>query len=473
MDIALANSEIPLMSALEHLAPFLPGKDGPWDAHAAAHLVRRAGFAASKPEIDRAVKEGPAATVDALFTEAPEQENEFQETFSRISGQLLDFSDATQLQTWWIYRMLRTRTPLREKLTLFWHGHFATNYNKVEEVALMHKQCEMLRKLAWGDFRELAQAISRDPAMLIYLDGESNTRENPNENYGRELLELFTLGHGNYTEADVRAAARAFTGWGRDGEKFIFNAEMHDDGPKEFLGQKGNFDGGDIVDAVAKHPATARYIAGKLLKFFACPEPARAAVAEAGEIFTQCGRNIKDFLHHVFLSKYFYSSACRRTRIASPVEYVVGVCRALGARITAGDLRQYLVDMGQELFAPPNVKGWDGEKKWINAAAWAARLAFAQHIAELPQENALGERFDVTPLVPADMSEPPKIVDALAEFLLEGTLPAGKQKELAEFLPMTDEGDKSEQFGQDADFRQQQVKALVGVILSLPEFHAY
>src|SRR5262249_14433655 len=161
----LAKPEIPLMFALEQLAPFQPGKDGPWDARAAAHLLRRAGFGASKPEIDRAVKQGLAATVDALFAEAPEQENEFPETFSGISGQLLDFSDATQLQTWWIYRMLRTRTPLREKLTLFWHGHFATNYNKVEEAALMHKQCEMLRKLAWGDFRELVQAISRDPAM--------------------------------------------------------------------------------------------------------------------------------------------------------------------------------------------------------------------------------------------------------------------------------------------------------------------
>jgi uncharacterized protein (DUF1800 family) len=461
------------MQATSQLAPFVPGRDGRWDHRAAHHLFRRAGFGASKAEIDRAVEQGLAATVETLFAEAPEQEAEFQETFQRISGHFADFSDAAHLQTWWVYRMLRTRSPMREKLALFWHSHFATSYNKVEEIALMHQQCEMLRKLAWGDFRDLLHAVSRDPAMLVYLDGETNTRENANENFGRELLELFTLGHGHYHEGDVRAAARAFTGWGRDGDKFVFTADQHDSGAKEFLGQKGPFDGGDILDILVKQPATARHLARKLLIFFVCPEPASNVVAEAAVPFTESRLNVKAFLRQIFLSKYFFSPACRRTRIASPAEFVIGACRSLGARLSAQDLRQNLVDMGQELFAPPNVKGWDGEKKWINSTTWAARQAFAKRISELPQESALGPRVDLADIVPGDLAEPPRIVDLIAGFLLDGDLSSERRKEVTEFLVTTDEGDKHDQFANDAEFRRQQVAALVGVVLSLPEYHAW
>jgi len=459
------------MPPFVQLSPFVPGKDGAWDERAARHLLRRAGFGSTKADVDRAVKQGVSATVERLFAETPEQEAEFQDTFQRISGQFADFSDAAQLQAWWVYRMLRTRTPLREKLTLFWHSHFATSYNKVEEISLMHQQCETMRKLAWGDFRDLLHAISRDPAMLVYLDGETNTRENPNENFGRELLELFTLGRGNYQESDVRAASRAFSGWGRDGEKFVFTADQHDDGPKEFLGKKGNFDGGDILDILIKQPATARFVARKLLMFFTCPEPSEEVVSETGAAFAEARLNVKGFLRQVFCSKFFYSDACRRTRIASPTEFAIGACRTLGARLTAQDVRQNLTDMGQELFAPPNVKGWDGEKKWINSATWAARLALAKKVAELPQESTLGARMDLGPLVAKEESDPAKVVDVLVDLLLDGQLTAEKRSELAEFLITNDEGDKRDQFGQDADFRRQQVGAVVGLILSLPEYH--
>src|SRR5262245_32534275 len=222
-----------------HFAPYQPGRDGPWDGRAAAHLLRRAGFGAAPQEVEQAVKAGPAAAVRGLFAEAPDQEKEFQETFARLNGAFADFADPAQLQAWWCYRMLRTRTPLREKLTLFWHGHFATSAAKVGDMYLMHLQCETLRAHALGPFRALLWAMCQDPALLAYLDADSNTREQPTENFARELLELFTLGPGHYAEQDVREAARALTGISREGARFVVRGEAHDRGDKEFLGEQG------------------------------------------------------------------------------------------------------------------------------------------------------------------------------------------------------------------------------------------
>src|SRR5262245_22217621 len=220
----------------EQLAPFIPGEDGSWDTRTAAHLLRRAGFGASSQEIQQAVTNGLEAAVEDLFDDAESEEAEFQDTFKRISGSFIEFGDAGALQAWWCYRMMKTNVPLREKLTLFWHGHFATSIAKVEDTYLMHKQIETIRSHAWGNLRDLVAAIARDPAMLVYLDGDSNTKEHPNENFARELMELFTIGIGNYTEHDVLEAARAFTGWQRTNQaQFTFNPDLHDGKRKEFL----------------------------------------------------------------------------------------------------------------------------------------------------------------------------------------------------------------------------------------------
>jgi uncharacterized protein (DUF1800 family) len=456
-----------------HLAPHLPGKDGPWDARAAAHLLRRAGFGAAPDEVERAVKQGLDAAVEKLFDGDRGQEAEFQQTFKRISGTFVDFGDAAQLQAWWCYRMRQTRTPLCEKLTLFWHGHFATSFNKVEDLHLMHRQCETLRRLACGDFRDLVLAVSRDPAMLVYLDGESNTKEHPNENYARELMELFTIGIGNYTEKDVQEAARAFTGWHRDGAKFVFNPDAHDDGSKQFLGKRGTLDGTDVIDVLLEQPALPRFLARKLLVFFACPEPPEAVLAEAADLLGRSRLNLRTFLTGLFTSKFFYAKACRRTRIASPAELVIGTARSLGLRLAAPELRDNLNAMGQELYAPPNVKGWDGEKKWINATTWAARQAFAQRVADLASDGEFGPNLDVGKLVPEEMNDPEKVADLLVERLLEGDLPKEKRAEVARFLITGPEGEKPEQFRDDAGFRVQQVRAALGVIVSLPEYHTY
>ena len=261
------------------------------------------------------------ATVESLFDEATDEEDAYQKTFEAINGRLLNFGEIEPEQAWWVYRMMTTRAPLREKLTLFWHGHFATGYEKVDSPRLMHQQIETIRRHAWGNVRDLTLAIARDPAMVVWLDGESNTKEHPNENFARELMELFTCGIGHYTENDVQEAARAFTGWHRDGAEFAFQADDHDPGRKHFLGKSGRFDGGDVIDILMQQPATLHFLARKLLRFFAAPEPPEPVVAAAAELLDRTRLDVKWFLRELFQSRYFYSPECYRTRIASPAEF--------------------------------------------------------------------------------------------------------------------------------------------------------
>ncbi len=455
-----------------HLAPWSPGGSDAFDARKAAHLLRRSGFGAPPADVEKAVKEGLEATVEALFEAADDEDRDFARTFEAISGTLEDFEDTDRLRAWWVYRMVRTRVPLREKLTLFWHGHFATSNEKVENTHLMHRQVETIRRLALGNFRELALAMARDPAMLIWLDGDKSTKAHPNENFARELMELFTCGIGHYTEADVQAAARAFTGWNRDEAEFAFKAEEHDAGRKRFLGRSGRFDGGDIVDILMQEPATARHVAARLLRFFAAPEPPPEVVDEAAALLERTRLDVKWFLRELFQSRYFYSPACYRARISSPVEFVVGTVRTLGVRWAAPQLVERLNAMGQALLAPPNVKGWDGEARWINSNTWAARTASARLIAQLDGENPFAANLDLPSLVSSKSREPSEVVDRLAEVLFQGDLAPDPRRELAEFLLTADDGEASQAFRDDDEVRARKTRALVGLMLALPEYHA-
>jgi uncharacterized protein (DUF1800 family) len=335
------------------------------------------------------------------------------------------------------------------------------------------RQNDTFRTHAWGNFRDLALAMCRDPAMQLYLDLDTNTKEHPNENFAREILELFTLGIGNYTEKDVREAARAFTGWQDDGSTTFFKAEAHDNGEKDFLGQQGRFNDSDIIDILMQHPALPRFIARKLLVFFACPEPPDEVVSEAADIFKSSDLNIRSFLSTLFLSKFFYGPHCRRTRISSPVEYVIGICRMLEVRFPALQVPDHLMAMGQELFAPPNVKGWDGEKRWINATTLAARSAFASQLVEKISTNEFGPHLDLNRLVPEQLNQPKLIVDLLADRVLEGRLESDKRQPIAHFLITKNGESRLEGFRNDGEFREQQIRAALGTMLSLPEFFAY
>ena len=293
--------------------------------------------------------EGMEQTVESLFDEATEEEDFHQKTFKSINGPLMNFGDIEAEQAWWVYRMMTTRAPLREKLTLFWHGHFATSFEKVDNSRLMHQQVETIRRHAWGNVRELTLAIARDPAMVVWLDGESNTKEHPNENFARELMELFTCGIGHYTESDVREAARAFTGWHREKTQFAFSAGEHDAGRKHFLGKLGRFDGSDIIDILMQQPATLHFLARKLLRFFAAPEPPEPVIAAAAALLDRTRLDVKWFLRELFQSRFFYSRECYRTRIASPVEFAVGTIRTMSAVWPAPEVVEFLGRMDQRL----------------------------------------------------------------------------------------------------------------------------
>jgi uncharacterized protein (DUF1800 family) len=458
--------------AADFFAP-LPIADGQFDRRLAAHLLRRAGFAPNEGDLDLAVERGLEATVDQLLADDAEQESDFDRIFDGTAGSLLNVADPSQVQAWWIHRMVCTRSPLREKLALFWHGHFATSVHKVEDGVLMLRQIDTLRRLACGNFRDLVLAMARDPAMLVWLDGESNGREHPNENFARELMELFTCGIGHYDERDVREAARAFTGWHREGTEFAFHPDDHDFDRKSMLGKSGRFDGGDVIDLLMQQPATPRFIAGKLLRFFACAQPSEEAVDEAGRLLDQTQLDIKWFLRELFLSAYFYSEACYRRRIASPVEFAVGVVRSLGARMPAQELNEHLQAMGQELLAPPNVKGWDGERAWINSSTLPARRTFAETLCGLYSENPYGPHLPLEQIVPPELDDPRAVVARLADVLFQGELAEPSRREMAEFLVSTDEGPNADAFRDNEDFRFAKTREALAVMLTLPEYHAW
>ncbi|HTI51712.1 MAG TPA: DUF1800 domain-containing protein [Planctomycetaceae bacterium] len=460
--------------ARKFFEPFAPDTANPFDARKAAHLLRRAGFGAPPAQVAAAVERGLEATIDELFADADDEEQEFQRTFNAINGKLVNAGDPGVCQSWWVYRMLTTRVPLREKLTLFWHGHFATSIHKVEDTQLMLQQIETLRRLGFGSFRELVVAVARDPAMIVWLDGEANNKEHPNENFARELMELFTCGIGNYMEKDVLEAARAFSGWHRAGTTFSFNAAEHDQGVKNILGRRGKFDGGDVIDLLMAQPATPRFIARKLLRFFALPNPPDDVVAEAAELYDRTQLNTRLFLRELFQSQYFFSDDCVRTRIASPVEFVIGTVRTLNVRQSAADLIDDLNSMGQELLAPPNVKGWDGEEKWINSTTLAARLTYAR---SLPEKNSEGNSFNphcpVEQFVPLESKSPASIVEKLSQLLLQGEISPETRGDLEKFLTAGDDGPSPEAFRDDEGFRATKVRQLLGVMLALPEYQAY
>ena len=279
--------------------------------------------------------------------------------------------ETKRLALWWADRMVTTPRPLEEKMTLFWHGHFATSESKVRDYRLMLAQNRMLRRLATGSFRDLLLGIMRDPAMLVYLDNGENVKDHPNENFGRELLELFTMGVGNYTERDIREASRAFTGWTNDVTSFRFDSELHDDGPKAFLGRKGRFGGEEIIEIILDQPATAEFIASKIYRFFVRDDisvPMREAL---GETLFESGYEIKPLLKTIFLSRDFYSSLSVGTQIKSPVQLVVSTYRKLGvSRVpTVPDFNQLTGRLGQSLLYPPNVAGWEGGRTWITPAS--------------------------------------------------------------------------------------------------------
>ena len=279
--------------------------------------------------------------------------------------------ETRRLALWWADRMVATPRPLEEKMTLFWHGHFATSESKVRDYRMLLAQNRMLRERATGNFREILLGIMRDPAMLVYLDNGKNIKQHPNENFGRELLELFTMGVGNYSEKDIREASRAFTGWTNDVLAFRFDKAVHDDGSKEFLGEKGRLGGEEIVDIILEQDVTAEFIASKIYRYFVRQGPSDAVRVKLGAILRDASYELKPLLRAIFLSRDFHSRPSVATQIKSPVQLFVSTYRKLGLERapTIPDFNLLTGRLGQTLFYPPNVAGWPGGRTWITPAS--------------------------------------------------------------------------------------------------------
>ena len=368
----------------------------PWDSTTAAHLMRRAGFSASPEELDQLVEIGFEATLNELLNYEEVDDSEMEEGLAEKNYPLTKVNNnnkirpnTSQMQRWWLFRMVNSKRQLLEKITYFWHDHFATSVKTVSQVApdghsYMMAQNDLLRKYALGNFKEMVEAITVDPAMLVWLDNRSNVKKRPNENWARELVELFTMGVGNYTDEDVMEAARAFSGWGLNTKtgKFTFYRNKHDFGMKMFLDVTGPLDGGDVIDIIFEKDVTAEFIARKLFKFFVYTEPSREVIVELADVFRKSGYEIRPLMRAIFEHPEFYSDRAYRSLIKSPVELFVGMLRELGMP-DPQFLPRYMIDTGQELFAPPDVSGWTSGVGWFNTATALARYNFFNFLTSL------------------------------------------------------------------------------------------
>jgi len=319
------------------------------------------------------------------------------------------FQKAFELRSWWLTEMLVTPSPLTEKMTLFWHNHFVSSQQKVRSPQLMYRQNALLRRHALGNFGRLLQAVARDPAMVIYLDSASNRKGQPNENFAREVMELFTLGEGHYTERDVKEAARAFTGWGIDPDRgeFVFRRLAHDDGVKTVLGRTGNLDGDAVLGVLLAQPQTAELIVAKLWREFVAPDPDPGEVRRIAQVFRDSGYEIRPALRALLTSDAFYDPGNRAALIKSPVELVVGTLRQFN--FATGEPLPFVLGvalLGQNLFSPPNVKGWPGGEMWINSTTLLARKAFLDRLFRVEETRAM--------MAEGGRLEPPKIAERMA-----------------------------------------------------------
>ncbi len=371
-----------------------------------AHLLRRFGLGASEAELDYYLKDGLNGAIDKLleYSDVDEGFDVEVEKFANQNGQI----QPQAVGAWWTLRMIATQRPLQEKMTVFWHDHFATSASKVQNGLTMHQHNEVLRANATGNFREFLTEISKDPAMLFWLDNQFNVKGKPNENFAREVMELFTLGVDNrYTETDIKEAARAFTGWsiGRVGNRgprpsqgFVFRPNQHDRGDKTVLGKSGPLTGEQVIDLLCEMPETSEYITKKIWEWFAYPNPDDFLITRIARKFQSENLSIKSLLKEMMKSSEFYSNKAERAIYKSPVDFTVVSLRQLGVAQVLGEamagnpenLRakvqpvtiayQSMKNMGMHLLFPPDVAGWETGPSWITSATMMERINWGNRL---------------------------------------------------------------------------------------------
>jgi uncharacterized protein DUF1800 len=487
------------------LAPYVPTDSDPFDDVKAAHLLNRACFGGTPDEIERVKKLGPERAVEWLmdFPDAPAEEqdddnnspdlssiagspSDFRQYYRQLRGKSADEKKQLQQQfmqanrqaveattQWWLNRLAFGKYPMQEKLTFFWHGHFTTSAKDERAALLMWKQNELLRQNAAGNFETFVRSISRDPAMLDYLNNNENRKAHPNENYARELMELFTLGIGNYTEDDVKQGARAFTGWGHDGTDFVYRVNQHDEGTKTFLGRSGTFDGDDVITLILQHPACPRFISGELFKSFAYESIDAGLSTALAETLYGNHYQLRPLLRTILMSKAFYSPQSAGVQIKSPVQLVVGTIRMLGLQMPPTQaLASALNQMGQLPFMPPNVRGWPGGRMWINTSTLFIRYNTGVWLAggEVPSLQRLDRKGDARGPLPDRIAAPTDfdplagdangaadaVVDAWLKRLVQRPIDDNKKQVLVNVLAD----------GVNTD----SVRKVVQLIVSMPEY---
>ena len=448
--------------ALDLRTALLPYR-GPWTERQAAHLLRRAGFGGSRDDVARLAALGMDRAVDSLLdlsaaAELPAQPDGALgwEPHERRASYLA-------MAGWWLGRMLTSPAPLQEKLALFYHGHFTSAvFQKGTRPLEMIDQIDLYHRMALGSLQDLTHRLVRDPAMMRYLDMASSSDRHPNENFARELMELFTMGHGSgYTEQDVRESARAFTGYGLAGGRFtdrgsaVFLPRRHDAGLKTFLGRTGVWSGDDVVSIIYQQPATPRFLAGKLLTYFLYWDPEPELVDAYGQLLAGNGWRVSAFMGTLLRSRLFYSPRAYRALVKSPAEFVIGTLRVV-KRATLPEpapLAAAMARMGQTLFVPPNVAGWPGGAAWINSATMLARQNFADAVAMTPMTS---DPADYVPNIGGLDVQP--LASAIVELVLQGDASPAQRARIAAYLSANSRDD------------QQRVRGAVYLAMATPAY---
>lgn len=404
------------------LAPYEPAAGhGPWDERHSAHLLRRALGGPRPGEAQKFGAAGPEAALARVFGPPDAARERMWADAGRALGA---GGERDRLAAWWLMKLVQDDRAPGSRLTLFWHDHFACAQSKVGDMGFLLRQHETFVRLGEGPFAPLLLALAQDPALLRFLDGDGNRRGIPNENLAREILELFSLGVGHYSEADVKEAARALTGRTVRGRDYRFIAEHHDPAAKTVFGQRVD-DGDDVCRLAAAQPACARFLAGKFWRHYVSPEPADEVLDLLAQRWREHDLNAAWLVRELCASRAFYSAEAYRSLVKSPVDLVVGTVRALGAKPDYEACARACSAMGQQLFEPPGVQGWADGEAWIHSAAWIARTNFAARIAEGAADFVRGAALDVL-FPPARRGAAETALQDLAGALLGGDLPAAR-----------------------------------------------
>jgi len=407
------------------------------------HLLRRAGFGASASELSMYSSLGYQGAVDRLLNYQQVDDSAMEQ---RLQALNLNLNSPADQQRWWLLRMAWTQRPLLEKMTLFWSGVLTSSFRKVGGPRAYYRmivQNNFLRAHAFDTFDNILLGITADPAMLFYLDLTKSTKAHPNENYARELMELFTVGVQNYTQQDVFAGAAALTGWHIRGVTgSYYNPNDHSTLPVRFMGQTGSFDYKDIIRILTNHPATPWFIGRRLFSFFAYENPSTDDLKPLVDAYVQSGHNMGAVMRALLLSPQFSSAKAYRSRIKSPVEFTVGAYRALGIQGDGQGLNTITTLMGQPLFDPPNVAGWPGDQvsaNWLNSGAWMTRLNYIDILlARGTAASKAAPLIDLQGMVNThQLGSPEEFVDHFSTFLLDGPLPADRRSQVLDYFTAT------------------------------------